>query len=724
MRTYFASRNAVVAVLLLGALVGSTSVQGDTSQISALTMQRDANGSPSYIISKSGPVEIDEMLLDNPPRLVLDFLGTTHGITAPTTDGDGEFVARVRSSQFTKAPDLVTRVVFDLKIKCEYHLTTEADRVIVRFEKTSRNAAEPETPTLLGSSMAGSVTPILPPAVDEPEKKVAVVKDAAPKTPAEPAPASVAAPSSTAAVQAPVNRTPASTRSSSQPEANTQSPAPAVAQSPPAKAQPTTQVAIPSAAKPSDAAASPAAPASKPSDAAASPATPASKQPAVATEAKESGSEDNTAPMIASWDAYDEEAETPETAPNRPILTAESPSLQAFSASAGLVANRNITIDVQDADVQTVLRSFSEFSNMNIVAGPEVDGKVTAHLNNVPWRQAMDIILKAHGFAYREEYGMIRVSTIDKLTKEELEIQAAERQKDDLLPLETRIIPLSYARASEIRDALKEIKSQRGSIEIEAGMNSLIIHDIAKNIEKIEAMVKELDRKTKQVEIVAKLVDVDYDATREIGVRWDLLNLSAAGVSGVGDLTIDARSAAPVGTLRVGTVQSWGEVQAIIDMLERDNKANIISNPRIVTAENREASILVGKEIPLIVSDEAGNPITELTKIGIILRVTPHVNLDNTITLDLHPEVSDLAAQATVQGGVVIVMSEADTRVVVGDGETAVIGGLINEVESKFENGVPVLKNIPIVGGLFKLNSDTKKKRELVIFVTPKLVGA
>jgi type IV pilus assembly protein PilQ len=319
---------------------------------------------------------------------------------------------------------------------------------------------------------------------------------------------------------------------------------------------------------------------------------------------------------------------------------------------------------------------------------------------------------------------MIRVSTIDKLTKEELEIQAAERQKDDLLPLETRIIPLSYARASEIRDALKEIKSQRGSIEIEAGMNSLIIHDIAKNIEKIEAMVKELDRKTKQVEIVAKLVDVDYDATREIGVRWDLLNLSAAGVSGVGDLTIDARSAAPVGTLRVGTVQSWGEVQAIIDMLERDNKANIISNPRIVTAENREASILVGKEIPLIVSDEAGNPITELTKIGIILRVTPHVNLDNTITLDLHPEVSDLAAQATVQGGVVIVMSEADTRVVVGDGETAVIGGLINEVESKFENGVPVLKNIPIVGGLFRLSSDTKKKRELVIFVTPKLVGA
>jgi type II secretory pathway component GspD/PulD (secretin) len=208
-----------------------------------------------------------------------------------------------------------------------------------------------------------------------------------------------------------------------------------------------------------------------------------------------------------------------------------------------------------------------------------------------------------------------------------------------------------------------------------------------------------------------------------MGVRWDLLNLSASGVNAVGDIVLDARSASPTGTFRVGTVQSWGEVQAVIDVMEKENKANIISNPRIVTAENREASILVGKEIPLIVSDEAGNPITELTKIGIILRVTPHVNLDNTITLDLHPEVSDLAAQATVQGGVVIVMSEADTRVIVGNGETAVIGGLISEVESKFENGLPILKDIPVLGGLFKFSSENKKKRELVIFVTPTIVG-
>jgi type IV pilus assembly protein PilQ len=716
MRTYFARRNAVVAVLLLGALIGSTAVQGDTSQISALRMERDVNGSPSYVISKSGVVEINEFLMDEPPRLVLDFVGATHGIATPTTDGDGEFVVRVRSSQFTNDPDLVTRVVFDLKAKCDYRLTTEDTQVVIQFLREVKDTIEPEPPMMLGSSLSASVTPIMPPSASETRKEEAATDRSSVET------MSTHAPAPMQATQTPPVSAPAPMQATQTPPASAPAPTQAT-QTPPASAPAPTQAAqTPPASAPAPMQATrtppPAMDQSQPvSNEVAAEASKAPDEPAEIDD-------DEFTPAMPSWDTFDGDEDAVETAPARPVLTPESPNLQSFSASAGLVANRNITMDVQEADVQTVLRSFSEFSGINIVAGPEVEGKVTAHLINVPWRQAMDIILKSHGFAYREEYGMIRVSTIDKLTKEELEIQAAERQKDDLLPLETRIIPLSYARAEEMKDALKEIKSQRGSIEVEEGMNSLIVHDIAKNIEKIVAMVAELDRKIKQVEIVAKLVDVDYDATREIGVRWDLLNLSAPDINAVGDATINARSASPVGTFRIGTVQSWGEVQSVIDMLERENKANVISNPRIVTTENREASLLVGKEIPLIVADEAGNPITELTKIGIVLRVTPHVNLDNTITLDLHPEVSDLSAQATVQGGVVIVLSEADTRVIVGDGETAVIGGLISEVESKLENGVPVLKDIPILGGLFKLNSDTKKKRELVIFVTPKLVGA
>jgi type IV pilus assembly protein PilQ len=399
---------------------------------------------------------------------------------------------------------------------------------------------------------------------------------------------------------------------------------------------------------------------------------------------------------------------------------------QAAAGSMGGAgaANRVMSIDVQSADIQSVLRSISEFSGTNIIAGPEVEGLVTAHLKKIPWRQAMDIILKSHGFDFREEYGIIRVSTIEKLTKEELELQAAERRIDDLLPLKTEIISLSFANAEEMKDALQRIVSKRGTIDVEKGSNALVVTDIEKNVEKVKTMCAELDQKVKQVEIVAKMVDVDFEATQEFGIRWDAMNLNPANVSVVGDVIVDALSTGPVGQFRVGTVHSWGEVQAIIDALERENRANIISNPRIITADNREASILVGKQIPLIVSDEAGNPITELTKVGIGLRVIPHVNSDGTITMDLHPEVSELSAQATVQGGVIISISEADTRVVVADGETAVIGGLINEVETNIETGLPILMDVPILGNLFKFQNDTTKKRELIIFVTPKIIDS
>jgi type IV pilus assembly protein PilQ len=158
--------------------------------------------------------------------------------------------------------------------------------------------------------------------------------------------------------------------------------------------------------------------------------------------------------------------------------------------------------------------------------------------------------------------------------------------------------------------------------------------------------------------------------------------------------------------------------------MEQENKANIISNPRVTTVNNREARILVGKKIPLIVLDEAGNAVTELITIGITLLVTPHINDNNRITLDLHPEVSDLASQATVQGGVIINTSEADTRVMVENGQTAVIAGLIRANDTVIERGVPILREIPLLGSFFKSTGKVREKRELLIFVTPRIVSS
>lgn len=395
----------------------------------------------------------------------------------------------------------------------------------------------------------------------------------------------------------------------------------------------------------------------------------------------------------------------------------------SFTTSGTMMSDKKITMDVQGADIKTVLRSISEFADANIVSGLEVEGSVTIHLVDVPWKEALDVILKAHGYGMRDEYGLIRVGTMDNLRDEELDDAQLEKQKEDLEPMVTRVVKLNYVNAQEMKMAMKSVTTKRGTVESERDNNAVIINDIPRVANRIAEMVVNLDTRISQVEITAKMIDVDVEVIRELGVQWHALNLMAADVNAAGDAIIGDAMADPFGKFRVGTIQSWGELMFTLEALEKENKANIISNPRITTTDNREATILVGKEIPLIVADEAGNAITELKKIGVTLRVTPHVNSDMTITMDLHPEISELSSQATVQGGVIISLQESDTRVIVRDGETAVIGGLIQEVESEIRNGLPVLKDIPILGGLFRFSSKANKKRELIIFVTPRIVG-
>lgn len=661
MRQLSVIHRSIFAAALGAAWIMSSVATGDASKISSLRVEPHS-GSSSYVISKSGTLEVEEFLMQDPPRLVLDLMGAEHELDKTKFEGDGGFVKSVRTSQFTTEPNKITRIVFDLNDNVAYQVTNEAEAITVRFYAKNGEAGA-DRPTMVGS--------------------MAPMESGAPVStePAKPlwAPVVNNKPESSADVSEPAEASNPST-TSDQPAQN---------------AKPASPEAMMKAwAAPKD----------------------------MTNSGQAAPTEQNPSEMPSLWtQAVEQNKPESEPVAESAEATATAQPLQAFAANAGLVRNKNMTIDVQNANVQTVLRSMSEFSGVNIISGPEVDGTVNAHLRNVPWRQALDIILKSHGYGWREEYGMIRVSTLEKLTKAELELQTAERQKDEMLPLVTQVVRLSYANALEMQKALKEVLSARGTLQIEKGMNALVVTDIQKVVDKVAVLAQELDRKTKQVEIVAKMVDVDFEASREIGVRWDALNLSA-GAGAVGDAVVNAQGQDPAAIFRVGTVQSWGELSFIIDALEKEQKANIISNPRIVTADNREASILVGKEIPLIVSDVAGNPITELTKVGIVLRVTPHVNLDNSITLDLHPEVSELSAQATVQGGVIISLAEADTRVVVAHGETAVIGGLINEVESKLERGVPGLMNIPYIGNLFKLKSTTRKKRELIIFVTPKIV--
>ncbi len=397
--------------------------------------------------------------------------------------------------------------------------------------------------------------------------------------------------------------------------------------------------------------------------------------------------------------------------------------------------NEAISMDFQGADIRTVLRSFAVYSDKNIIAGPAVKGPVTVHLEDVPWRKALDIVLKTNGYAAREESGVIRIGPWDQFLNEEIKTNEAERKRENLVPLTTRIVDVSFAQADELIRPLEGILSERGVLDVDDRTNSVIVSDIPERVDEIAALVHKLDNPTPQVEITAKLVDLDARATRELGIKWNATSVAIPGIQGEYSASVDVTGqmeatatetavSQPKAELNVGKIIGPnGSFDATINALENENKATIISNPTITTLNNREATIIVGKKIPLIVSDEAGNPITQLTTVGIQMRVIPHVNSETgEITMDLHPEVSDLSSQATVQGGIIIVTSEADTRVMVQDGETAVIGGLIRDNESTYDSGVPVLKDVPLFGRFFGSKSKVAEKRELMIFVTPRIV--
>ena len=383
---------------------------------------------------------------------------------------------------------------------------------------------------------------------------------------------------------------------------------------------------------------------------------------------------------------------------------------------------RTMSINMQNADVRTILRAIADFSGRNIIASPEVVGPVTVALTDVPWREALAVILRANAFGFVEEDGIIRVDTAERLREEALAEKAAAQRSKELEPLQTKIVSIDYASALELSDSIAKMLSNRGSVEVDERTNSLVVTDVAANVEELMVMARELDTRTPQVHIDAMIIDIDSSQGRELGVNWGATGIAPSDLSVAGNAVVDRPISDAAGTLQVGTVQDWANIQLQLQSLERRNLANIISNPRITTTDNREASILVGQKIPLITQDVAGNPVTRLETIGIRLIVTPYINSDRQITLDIHPEVSDLSSQATVQGGVIINTSEADTRVLVGNRETAVIGGLIRNVSNDFVAGVPVLKDLPLVGALFRTTSTTTQQRELIVFLTPSIV--
>lgn len=388
-------------------------------------------------------------------------------------------------------------------------------------------------------------------------------------------------------------------------------------------------------------------------------------------------------------------------------LTAAAQSVP-YHGSAG-----RISMNVEEADIRTVLRSMSEFSGMNIVAGSEVKGPVTVLLHDVPWREALENILKMNDFVASEANGIIRVSTHKDF-----------EQARKLENLTTAVYQIKYARADKLQAVITKLLTERGKAQADVRANSLIISDIPQVIQAMDSIMRALDKPTAQVLIEARLVEVDVNTSRELGVNWSLGNLSNPLANTRAGGSVDLGVTDPAGTFTFGRLQNGVDINAQLSALQEERKAEILSQPSVLINDNEQATILSGKKIPINVLDQAGNLVTQFFDVAVKLTVAPHINPNNEVLMTLNPVVSELSGEATVTGGIIILTSEVNTTLLVKDGETVVIGGVIRSKDGHVERKVPLLHAIPLFGRLFSYSVKTLDKTEILVFVTPHVIPA
>jgi type IV pilus assembly protein PilQ len=395
-----------------------------------------------------------------------------------------------------------------------------------------------------------------------------------------------------------------------------------------------------------------------------------------------------------------------------------------------------IALDFFQTDIKNVFRILREVSGKNFAIDQDVSGKVTLTLDKpVPWDQVMDLVLKMNQLGMIVEGDIVRIATLSTLKKEndlrKAQIAALQKEKEQikaLEPLETRYIPISYSdAASEVLPHIQNIITKgRGSVSVDGKNNQIIITDTAKIIAQAEEITRQIDKVTSQVIIEARIVEVSQSYSKELGFSWAL---------GVGPVTMNnGRSqyttnlamnypAASSNGFELNFAKIAGTpftLDAALTALESNGNGKILSAPKIATLNNKKARIKQGQEIGYLERDSAGGSSVKFKDVDLLLEVTPHVTPDNRISMDIVIEKNDVLN--FVEGVPVISTNEATTQLLVNDGDTIVIGGIIKSTSTKEKNAFPGLHKIPVLGWLFQSNLEDTDDNELLIFMNPKIV--
>lgn len=488
-----------------------------------------------------------------------------------------------------------------------------------------------------------------------------------------------------------------------------------------------------------------------------------------------------------------------ETQPQvEPEAKAEAPAEAVPAQAAKAPEDNTVTLDFKDADIQNVLRVLAYKSGVNIVAGKEVAGTVTIRLVDVPWEQALQVILSTYGFAYERDGNIISVATIEALK----ERREKKKELTEIEGVTSKVFTLQYLDASDAKKMLEPQLSPQGKISVleitgqkgwkigavvaggssseegkerrsreNARSRSLVITDTPTFLDRIAKILKEIDVKPVQVLIEARIMEVSKDVLRDLGVEWStgsrLQNHQALTTAGVlngginvkaghdytrgvvsgsnysqtepGDATgYDPSNFTPLATnlnpynagLQLLYQKLFGtQMEAMIHALEEDVRTNTLSAPKILTLSGQEALILIGQKYPIIESNISGTSGTATITlayyqdVGIQLYVVPQVSGDEQfVNMIVHPVVSSFTNTVSANAYPILLTREAETQVLMRDGETIVIGGLLKDVKSKGRIGIPILGDIPIIGNLFSRATNDTEKIDLLIFVTARII--
>ncbi len=447
----------------------------------------------------------------------------------------------------------------------------------------------------------------------------------------------------------------------------------------------------------------------------------------------------------------------PETVSELPTSAPSESEISALLEGEPKYTGRLISLDLQDTDIDNALRIIAEVSNLNIITSDNVTGKVTLRLVDVPWDQALDVILKTNGLDKVQEGNVVRIAPLDKLRSEREALKEAQRADEDLQPLMVRYIRISYAKASEVKALVEAVLTERGTVAVDERTNQIIVKDIQKGVQNVVELVQKLDLRTPQVLLETQIVEANRSFLRDLGSEFgfDFIRSPETGNAtgynfpnsvSIGGSQADSgnsgssfpasvKDAGSAITALFSSADGTKNVGIRLSALEKEGRVRVVSRPSVATINNKKATIKSVEKIRVKTPDSglsvatgegaaasgASAVATESFEVGIVLDVTPQASPDYYVLLDINAKSSTLGTTQVDEIPSEIERSATST-VLVSSGQTFALGGIYKITDSDSISGVPFLKDIPVFGSLFRRTLIDDKDEELIFFITPRIV--